>query len=120
MPGSGVIPMSLFILWLVIVLILSVIPVPEVGILSLSLLPVDKIVHFALYGVTAILLCRILRTRYGAKRSVLYSIAVPAFYGALLEGVQFFIPYRGFSTADMAVNTLGAAVFAGFYFLTYH
>lgn len=110
--------MSSFILWLVIVLILSVVPVPGIGILSS--LPMDKIVHFVLYGVTAVMLYRILRTRYSAKRSILYSIAVSAFYGALMEGVQFFLPYRSFSTADMAANTLGAAVFAGVYLLKYH
>ncbi len=105
-------------MWLVIVLILSVIPVPGIGILSS--LPIDKIVHFVLYGVTAIMLYRILRTRYSAHRGVLFSIGVSAFHGALLEGVQFFIPYRSFSAADMAANTLGAAVFAGFYCLWYH
>jgi len=110
--------MSSFILWLILVLILSVMPVPEIG--GLSSFPMDKIVHFVLYGVTAIMLYRFLRTRYSVRRSVLYSIAVSAFYGALLEGVQFFLPYRSFSAADMAANTLGAAVFAGFYFLKYH
>ena len=80
----------------------------------------DKIVHFVLYGVTAVMLYRILRARYSAKRSVLYSISASAFYGALLECVQFFLPYRSFSMADMAANTLGAAVFAGVYFSKYH
>lgn len=110
--------MTSFILWLVIVLTLSVMPVPEIGISSS--VPIDKIVHCVLYGVSAILLYRILKTRYSPKRSALYSIMVSAFYGALLEGVQFFVPYRSFSGADMAANTLGAAVFAGFYFLKYH
>jgi VanZ family protein len=105
------------ILWLVFVLVLSVIPIPGINIPSL--VPIDKIVHFVLYGVTAIMLYRFLRTRYSAKRSVFYSIAASAFYGALLEGVQFFLPYRSFSTADMAANALGAAVFAGVYFLKY-
>lgn len=110
--------MSSFILWLVIVFILSVAPIP--GFVILSSLPMDKIAHFVLYGVTAVMLYRFLRTRYSAKRSILYSIAVSAFYGALLECVQFFLPYRSFSTADMAANTLGAVVFTGVYFLTYH
>lgn len=118
LPESGVITMTSFILWLVIVFLLSVVPVP--GIRILSSLPLDKIVHFVLYGVTAVMLYRILRARYSAKRSVLYSISVSAFYGALLECVQFFLPYRSFSTADMTANTLGAAVFAGVYFFKYH
>jgi VanZ family protein len=105
--------MSSFILWLVIVLILSVVPLPENIIPSL---PIDKIVHFVLYGVTAVMLYRILRTRRSAKRSVLYSIVVSAFYGVLLEVIQFFLPYRSFSTGDMVANTLGAAVFAGVYY----
>lgn len=106
--------MSLFILWLIIVLLLSVLPIPEIGLFPSF--PLDKIVHFILYGFTAILLYNFLRRRYSARRSILYSIAISACYGAILECVQFFLPYRTFSMADMAANALGAAVFAGGYF----
>jgi VanZ family protein len=109
--------MSSFILWLIIVLLLSVLPFP--GIRILTPLPIDKIVHFVLYGVTAVMLYRILRARYNSNRALLYSIAVSAFYGALMECIQYFLPYRSFSIADMAANTLGAAVLAGVYFIKY-
>jgi VanZ family protein len=97
-----------FIGWLIIVLIISVIPIPETGINSE--LHLDKVVHFLLYGITAILFYKVLRL--GLKQGyIFFPIALASLYGLLLEVVQHFVSYRSFSLADIIANILGAMVF---------
>lgn len=96
--------MAVPIIWFVLVLIGSVIPVsgPKTDV------PADKVVHFIMYGISSVLLFRIFIKRATVKRAFYLSVAIAAFYGAAMEIIQYFLPYRSFSFADMAANTLGA------------
>lgn len=97
--------------WLVMVLVFSVIPIPDTGIDTGSF-PADKAVHFVVYGVTSIMLFRFFYRRAGEKKSaVLLAIASASLYGLLLEALQYLMPHRSFSLADAAINALGAIVF---------
>ena len=96
--------MVFLILWFGIIMIASVMPVsgPKTD------LPADKIVHFVFYGMTSILLFRHSIKKTTLNRAFYTSVAFASIYGASMEVVQYFIPYRSFSLGDMAANTLGA------------
>jgi VanZ family protein len=101
------------IVWMVLIFILSVIPVsgPETD------MPVDKVEHFIIYGVTAVFFYRYLRPKTIKAKAGFESVLIAAAYGAAIEVVQYFLPYRSFSMADMAANTLGAVVFCMIYIM---
>lgn len=99
----------LLISWLLIVLILSIIPVPETDIEPKGL---DKIVHFAIYGITALLLWKFLYNRIGNRGIIgLISVVIASLYGLIIEIIQSFLPYRSFSVSDIISNFLGAVAF---------
>jgi VanZ family protein len=100
------------ILWSLIILIVTLIPgeaVPEVGIFG-----IDKVVHFALFGMVMLL------SSIGLKKwnditssstkpfllTALYSIGL----GILIEILQLFVPGRSFSFADMIANSVGVGL----------
>ena len=91
-------------LWFGFILIGSVMPAsgPKTD------LPVDKIVHFILYGMTSIFLFRHFVNKETVNRAFYMSVAIVSLYGAAMEVVQYFLPYRSFSLGDMAANILGA------------
>ncbi|MDH4230400.1 MAG: VanZ family protein [Nitrospirota bacterium] len=96
--------MFLLTVWFAMILIASVVPVAGVE----TDLPADKVVHFVMYGLTAILLFRFFERKTTLTRACYSSVAVAALYGAGMEVVQYFLPYRSFSAGDMAANTTGA------------
>jgi VanZ family protein len=96
--------MIVLILWFALVLIGSVIPVSGPN----TDLPVDKVVHFVMYGISSVLLFRIFVKKTTLKRAFYLSVAIAAIYGAAIEVVQYFLPYRSFSFGDMAANAVGA------------
>jgi VanZ family protein len=95
--------MTALVLWLSLLFVASVLPVsgPETG------FPVDKAEHFVGYGVTALLFFRYF-SRNHHENAFWYAVAASSAFGALMEVVQAFIPYRQFSFADMIANTAGA------------
>ena len=98
--------MVILILWYIFVLIGSVIPVsgPNTDLPENA----DKVVHFVMYGISAILLFRMFVKKTTILRAFYLSVAIAALYGATLEMVQYFLPYRSFSFGDMVANTAGA------------
>lgn len=91
-------------IWLFMVLVISVIPAsgPETD------LPLDKIVHFVLYGLTSILLFRYFIRNTSSRKAFYRAVALAVIYGAVMEVVQYFLPYRSFSLGDIAANSAGA------------
>ena len=96
--------MIILTLWFSFILIVSVMPVsgPKTD------LPTDKIVHFVLYGMTSIFLFRYFQKKAMVERAFYASVGFASMYGAAMEVLQYFLPYRSFSLLDMAANTLGA------------
>jgi VanZ family protein len=81
--------------------------------------PLDKVTHFALYGVEAFLLDRAIawkgRRRFAWTR-VLTIVGTLALWGTLDEAHQEWIPGRQMEADDLAADVAGAltgAVFAG-------
>lgn len=66
----------------------------------------DKIVHFAVYGLLATLVCRMGRGWRGAAWGLLAASA----FGVTDEWHQSFIPGRSLEFADWVADTTGAAV----------
>jgi VanZ family protein len=96
--------MLFLILWFGFILISSVMPVsgPKAD------LPADKIVHFVFYGITSIFLFRHFVKKSTPIRACYMSVVLASTYGAAMEVVQYFLPYRSFSLEDMVANVLGA------------
>jgi VanZ family protein len=66
----------------------------------------DKVVHFGMYGILAVLVMRALRPPYSISQSVAVLLALAAF-GAADEWHQAFIPGRSESIWDWIADTLG-------------
>ena len=98
--------MIFLVIWSFLVLTLSVMPVSG----PKTELPVDKIVHFILYGLTSILLFRFFISKTNSRRALFKAVAIASIYGAAMEVVQYFLPYRSFSLGDMAANAAGAVL----------
>ncbi len=87
---------------LIVIFILSIIKVPETEAPEYT----DKIVHIIMY-----IFCAGAFYFIGIKRFVLSAIS----YGILLEIIQYFLPWRSFSIADIIANTIGAMLFLLFF-----
>lgn len=96
----------------------AVFPVYVAVVVVLSLLPLaaelpgqgaDKLVHFAAYGIMALLGMPLVSV--GRSRLVMLLAIVAV--GAVLEGLQLMLPYRDPSALDLVANCLGAIAGAG-------
>ncbi len=101
------------ILYMVFVFIVSVIKPPG-GMAPFN--HFDKLVHFVLYFIMALLWVRVFkgqrRRRFGTrpKRVFLKALVLTFFYGLFIELAQSFVPVREASFFDAAANGLGAGV----------
>jgi VanZ family protein len=93
------------IIWLLVILFLSIIPTrgPQTN------LPLDKIIHFVVYGITAVIFFRDLRSRVSFNKAIAFSIIFASSYGLAMEILQSSMPWREFSFLDEVANISGAA-----------
>jgi VanZ family protein len=101
------------VLWLFIVVILSVMPVKGIE----TEYPTDKVAHFIMYGITAIVFLRNLRSKPSIIKSGILSIILASSVGFAMEIIQSVIPWREFSLADELANISGAVFFTILYVL---
>ena len=99
------------IIWLILILFFSVIPVSQ----PKFEMPVDKFEHGIIYGLTAVFFYRYSRPKTTRIKAGVKAVFSASAYGAAIEFIQYFLPYRSFSLADMAVNTFGAFAFCMIY-----
>ncbi len=97
--------MLLLTVWFSLIFIASVMPVAGI---DTGLPEEDKIAHLIMYGLTAILLFRFFERKKTLNGACYMSVVIAALYGAAMEVVQYFLPYRSFSVGDMTANTIGA------------
>lgn len=74
-----------------------------------QLIPYDKVAHFTLYGLFAVLLTRDMAQVTGLWRATLLAIAIAVMFGAADEWHQRFVPQRTPDLADLRADALGAA-----------
>ena len=72
----------------------------------------DKVAHFIIYGILALLLYRALHgeRKFGPLAAMLLSVLLASVYGALDEFHQYFVPTRSTDVADWMADTLGALI----------
>ncbi|SEO41648.1 VanZ like family protein [Halorientalis persicus] len=95
----------------VIVLGASVVEPPAGGLTPtgpLGLVGVDKWVHAVGYATLAVLLAYALRATTTRRLVVVAALAIA--YGAGIEVVQSFLPFRAFSLADALANAVGVSL----------
>ena len=92
-----------------LIAVMAVVPVPE---RPAAVLPwLDKAAHLCEYLLFAWCVARATCASGSSRRTILaVSVLCSAAYGALLEGVQFWLPYRSAEWADALANTIGAAL----------
>jgi VanZ family protein len=103
----------LTIVWLFLVLLLSIIPTKGLQVDH----QIDKIIHFIIYGITAIIFLRVLRLKVSLTISIILSIGLASLYGLAIELLQSMLPWREFSLADELSNIGGAFFFCILYAL---
>ena len=101
------------VLWLFFVLLLSVMPVKGVE----GRYPTDKAIHFLMYGITAIVFLRNLRSKASIIKSGILSIILASLVGFAMEIIQIAVPWREFSFLDELANFSGAVFFTVLYVL---
>ena len=105
--------MVVIFVWLSLVLLLSVVPTRGLQ----TGYPIDKVAHFVMYGITAIMFLRVLRFKASLTKSIVLSISLASLYGLVIELIQSAIPWRECSLADMIANFSGAVFFSILYAL---
>lgn len=93
-------------LWAGVILFVTSIPGSAV---PRQLGPYDKLIHFSVYGLFAVLLCRDLAQVTNRWRAALIAIAIATAFGAADEWHQGFIPGRATDPADWRADSVGAA-----------
>jgi len=90
-------------LWIIFIVIVSLIPVPEIEEVPRNS---DKLVHFLIYFITAILIYYASGDCFA--RPLLWAILISSFIGISVEFLQLLVPYRTFSAGDMIADILGS------------
>lgn len=105
--------MVLTIVWLSVILFSSLIPTqgPQIG------HPSDTVIHFIIYGITAVIFFRVLRLKVSLTKTVVLSIILASMYGFAIELLQLVLPWREFSFSDEVANIVGAFFFSIIYAL---
>lgn len=85
------------------ILFFCVIPIGET---SLGGLGWDKIIHFFIYFIFALL---VIRAATSKKRTFSgpFVFILLFFFGLLIEGIQYFLPFRSFEVFDLVFNSGG-------------
>lgn len=91
--------------WAGAVLVATSIPNPQ---LPAGVDQLDKVAHFAMYGVLAWLLARALTRGRAAARAIVVTLLAVAAFGAADEWHQQFIPGRSSDVADWMADVSGA------------
>jgi VanZ family protein len=79
-------------------------------------IPEDKVAHFLVFGVMVFVVYHALSfelAEWKRARLIVASVVVASALGALLELVQYTIPYRDAEFLDWVADTLGALLAAG-------
>ena len=105
--------MVVIFVWLSLVLLLSIMPTRSLQ----TGHPADKVIHFVIYGITAVMFLRILRFKTSLTKSIVLSIILASMYGFVIELLQSAIPWRKYSFSDIIADVSGAVLFSLLYVL---
>lgn len=108
--------MGLIVIWLLIILLFSATPIQGIQAGNSG----DKIIHFLIYGITAILFIKFFRKGMSLMKSTILSVTLASFYGLFIELLQHALPWREFSLLDEVSNFTGATIFSVIYAFREH
>lgn len=92
-------------LWAGVILFVTSIPT---GAFPRQVAPYDKYVHFAMYGLFAVLLTRDISQVTGRWRAAIVAVMIAVAFGAADEWHQRFIPGRRSDVGDWRMDSVGA------------
>lgn len=92
------------------ILVASLIPIPGSVPEDSGGIPTSALFHAVGYAALAGAIGYALLARVDRDRALVAGIGGASAYGALIECLQYPIPYRTFSYLDMAINAAGAAL----------
>ena len=92
------------------ILVVSVVPIPGAVPEESAGLSTSLLFHLGGYAILSTTLSAALGTRLTTGRSVAVAVVATTGYGAAIEGIQLFLPYRTGDPIDVAVNAVGALV----------
>ncbi|MCM8773580.1 MAG: VanZ family protein [Candidatus Omnitrophica bacterium] len=104
--------MRLLFIYSIFVLFISLFPLE--GPRFLGGIPWDKIIHFFIYFIFAIITYK---TFFKSLHPYLYVFVYNFSFGLIVEIIQYFLPYRTFEFKDLFFNSLG--ILCGLIFLRY-
>lgn len=93
-----------------VILVVSVVPVPEAVPEEGGGIPTSAVFHFVGYAALSALIGFALLVRRSPVYGSGAGVASASAYGALIECLQSPIPYRSFGVLDMAINAAGAVI----------
>ncbi len=103
-------PVLLF-LWAAVIMVVSVIPGPDLP--SLSIWEPDKVMHVFVYAVLTYLTFQWIKpfpAYTSLNKRAIFSVTVCILYGFIIELIQLILPTRSFDMLDALANTVGCLV----------
>lgn len=97
------------IVWAAVIFILCAMPSQDVPDPGLNIPHMDKIVHFGMFFIMALLLCNEMeyQTQLGMKKIFLISISIVFIYGGSIELLQHYFFHRSGDVWDLAADLAG-------------
>ncbi len=113
--------------WAIVILILCALPKQDIPDPNLDIPYLDKVIHFGMFFIMALLLCRGIeyRSSFNLKKTLPVVVIIVSIYGGLIELMQHYFFHRSGDVWDLFADVLGAIagclsyptvkqVFAGF------
>lgn len=100
------------IIWAAVIFILCAMPSEHVPDPHLNIPHLDKVVHFGMFFIMAVLLCNELeyQTRFSLRRVYVITVGISFLYGGMIELLQQHFFNRSGDVWDLVADVLGAIV----------
>lgn len=100
------------IIWAVVIFILCAMPSENIPDPHLNIPHLDKVVHFGMFFIMAILLCNELeyQTRFSLRKIYVTTICIALIYGGVIELLQQYFFNRSGDVLDLLADVFGAIV----------
>lgn len=100
------------IVWAIVIFILCTLPGQDLPDPHLNIPHLDKIVHFGMFFIMALLLCNELeyQTRFSLRKIFLISVSVIFLYGGIIEILQKYFFNRSGDVLDLLADVAGGII----------
>lgn len=100
------------IIWAAVIFILCALPSEDIPNPHLQIPHLDKVVHFGMFFIMAILLCNELeyQTRFTLRKIYITTVCIAFIYGGVIELLQHYFFNRSGDMLDLLADVLGAVI----------